>query len=857
VWNGVPLNSKLIFQFCDGEKVTGWFEFPLDFQGWRRAHLRYSWKQQFKGKVSAKTDTIKILAPGNAGEGTVFFDPVVYNGLMDYRKQHVPGSDTWMAVTPDPERFPLPELLPPEQRKAVQAVRDRAMKRYLKGQTKGMDDLAFAKLAVQCAALGIIRNDTGISGHPIVKDPGFYKSAGLLELSGPGPIGNLMLTVAKAYHQAADPPRRTALGDIYMELNDHVRDQGLVAKGGFAYGWYGGRNMATATFLMQDLMRKRKRLRQAAEFYDYSYGASAIFDDDAINPNMDYFHIDAGFRLLGALMQPTPEAQYQWLAAFGRHLSKAILFEGRDGYKSDGSAFHHGFHYMAYAGYTSVSMAQNVKDLANTPFAISDDAFERMKRVLLNMRFFSNTLDVPLSMHGRHPFSPHKIPAVALLSFASCKPEPDGDLVSAFLRLRPDQTLEGYTAEAAPQGNLSMPYAGLMAHRRGDWLVTAKGYGKYVTHGESYANNNRFGRYLSNGYLDVMLPGGRVASGCSPKGWDFNRLDGTTVIYLPDDRLRVPHKGTEMLRTGKTFVGGVSHLKSNGAFVMQLEGAKHHKSTLKGNKTYFFFDDRVICLGSNIGNDDGENPTHTNLFQKALNPVGKAITVDGETYTKLGIEKTLPSDRHHLLIDPIGTGYYLPKGQTVAFARKLQTHRDHRDVKEMKGNFATAWIDHGKAPKGTGYEYVLLVGRNELNLKTFMDQVSSDNKPYVVHQKDENAHIVYDAGADSWGCAFFASQRVDFEEKGLPIVSVGGPCMAMASYTAIGEMTVTVADPNLRLTRTGRHGLTSQAETLVMSIGLDWTFNSIPKGAVTFENAIEIHCRHGESHSFTIKYKGD
>jgi len=351
------------------------------------------------------------------------------------------------------------------------------------------------------------------------------------------------------------------------------------------------------------------------------------------------------------------------------------------------------------------------------------------------------------------------------------------------------------------EGNMTMNYAGITTHRRDTWLALVKGYSRYVLYGEIYANNNRFGRYLSNGYLDILGGGDpvtREASGIVPQGWDWNRLDGTTVIYLPLDRLRAVSSGTEWIPSKQTLVGGLSHRGWNGAFVMQLDGAEKHEPTFRGNNTYFFFDDRIICLGSDIANADHEHPTHTNLFQKHLPaPAEDPTWVNGEALTGLERELTLPSDRPSWVIDPQRTGYYLPAGQSIHLARARQASRDQSDSEDNEGDFATGWIDHGPAPDGARYEYAVIVRATPERMQEFSAQMSGPApRPYEVLQRDGRARIVFDRATGTWDAVRFESGRIEPE---LPVLEVDRPCLLMAEPGEDRRLHLSVADPDLNL----------------------------------------------------------
>jgi len=148
--------GALTFEFRTGEKIGGTFAVSLDFTGWQRAHLRYSWRSQFEGRVSGDTDTIVVRAPRHAPDsGTIFFDLIVYNGILDYRQQRVPGQTSWQPVVPDPARFPVPGTVDAAESAGLAAVAGRPDAEAARHASASPE--AVAELGERLRELGISR----------------------------------------------------------------------------------------------------------------------------------------------------------------------------------------------------------------------------------------------------------------------------------------------------------------------------------------------------------------------------------------------------------------------------------------------------------------------------------------------------------------------------------------------------------------------------------------------------------------------------------------------------------------------------------------------------------------------------
>ncbi|HCA47932.1 MAG TPA: hypothetical protein DEP45_11455, partial [Armatimonadetes bacterium] len=310
----------------------GLFRFPLGFAGWRRAVLHYRWDNEFEGTVPENTDTIRIAAPG-AGEGILFVDLVVYNGITDYRQASIPEREfAWQPVSADEVRLaaPKPEALTPKIEAGLAKVAA-AVDPWTLAQGVVSDE-RMAEHRAAFEAQRVVRDERGIRGAPVVMLPGLYESAGVPDPPGsPAQISATMRLIAATYHASTDDAQRAQLAEWYLLLSDHLADQGLVAGSGNRYGGYDGRNLADAMLWMREPVREAGRGERDAAFFDYNWGVSEILDADApLHVNLDELGITAPRQLSGAVMQPDPLVRAHWIASFADRLSRMILAHAAD-----------------------------------------------------------------------------------------------------------------------------------------------------------------------------------------------------------------------------------------------------------------------------------------------------------------------------------------------------------------------------------------------------------------------------------------------------------------------------------------------------------------------------------------------
>lgn len=290
------------------------------------------------------------------------------------------------------------------------------------------------------------------------------------------------------------------------------------------------------------------------------------------------------------------------------------------------------------------------------------------------------------------------------------------------------------------------------------------------------------------------------------------------------------------------------------------------KKTLTGRKSWFFSDEQVLCLGSDISCDETEYPTQTTLCQKRLprNEQGEFILtpLDGAGFAAFPGKRTPDQTTVHWFLDVQRTGYYLPAGQKVTVARERQVSRDYLDMADTEGDFLSAWIDHGKAPSMAGYEYMLVVRATPEAMRGLAAE-----PPYKVVQRGPAAHIVWHPRGRRWSCVFFVAQGVTphtVAAETLQVRAVDRPCLIMTEPAPDGRLDLSVADPDLNL----EEGV-SQARPLRVSLRGAWRLleatgtvcawplpdaneNVRVLSTSATETVLEIPCQHGASYGLRL-----
>lgn len=848
VYNEQAQDKQIRFEFLKGGKRCVSFPFGINFTGWRGAWVCYERDMEgtpeegmdeirliapdvqgklffdhllTASKVDARQQTPDLQVPF-VNKGTTNHWLVIYEHSL---------------LKPDIPLSPVTDAQKEDFRKMEQRFRKML---YTPGE---LSDKEMEAIRGKYDFYRITVRDGKVTGLPIwfVRqseayermlpdwDNGMFSKSGV-EISD---YFNLMKRIAVAYHNAGDEALKRELKQKFLAMYDNATDQGIVygsCWGNIHHYGYSMRGLFVSYFLMKDVLREAGKLDEAVRTLNWYAITNEVYPKPTLNGiDIDTFNTKLQGRVASILiMEDTPE-KLRYLRSFSRWLDYGCRpAEGLSGsFKKDGACFHHCNNYPAYAVGGLDGAANMIYLLSGTEFKLSEEAHQTVKNVLLVMRFYCNTRQWPLSMSGRHPngkgeLIPIQYATMALAGTPDGKQELDAEMAAAYLRLvsytvapdkdAPDylpkastrQELEmkellesrGFRPEPDPQGNLALGYGCVSVQRRDNWAAVVRGHSRYLWASEHYEPANFYGRYLAHGSMQILTgePGEMVTfatGGWQEAGFDWNRIPGVTSIHLPFDRLRarVLNVDTfsgmeEMLYSDEAFAGGLSQAHRNGNFGMKLHEHDKYNGTHRARKSFHFFGGTIVCLGSDIENQNAEYPTETTVFQLAATPEVRGYweayrSEDGQTY-----------------LDPNGVGYYIGKSsmKSALFERNFpQVTVGERSAKPTSGDWVSLTLQHGKAPQGASYEYAVLPHTDAATLKAFA------RKPaYKVLRQDRDAHIVRSLTDKLTSYVLFETPRELPKEGWLQKADTS--CLVMI-HEDEGKLLLTVSQPDLALYR--------------------------------------------------------
>jgi chondroitin AC lyase len=327
-------------------------------------------------------------------------------------------------------------------------------------------------------------------------------------------------------------------------------------------------------------------------------------------------------------------------------------------------------------------------------------------------------------------------------------------------------------------GNRHFWCTDIMVHHRPAYMASARFYSTRIanTDGLSGCDEGQMSHYLSDG-CNYLYRTGKEYRDIFPV-WDWQKVPGTTVEQIPE------HRG-EPRRMGTTsFVGGVS----NGQY--GVAAFDFQRDALAARKSWFFFDDQYVCLGSGITSTSG-NSVATTLNQCHLK--GRAVVVaDGrrKAMESGSLRLSGPTWVHHDRV-----GYILLEADRVNLRCGRQSGSWHRISTQRSDRRISLpvfklWIDHGKSPKDASYAYVVAPDASATELKA-----QSEKLPIRVIKNTPDLQAARHGRLGVTGVAFYKPGKIDLG-RGLTI-SVDRACLVLLRRKG-RALEVSVSNPKNR-----------------------------------------------------------
>lgn len=271
--------------------------------------------------------------------------------------------------------------------------------------------------------------------------------------------------------------------------------------------------------------------------------------------------------------------------------------------------------------------------------------------------------------------------------------------------------------------------------------------------------------------------------------YDWQKVSGTTIVQKP-----ALHGPKEIQKDGLTdFVGAVT----DGLYGAVAYDFRSPHDMVTAKKSWFFFDDEYVCIGTNI-NSRKRLPVYTTVNQVLLRS-----DVKGEINGQI---KKLNEGSHQLSgvkwVHQDKVGYIFPDTTSISLSNKVAKGRwsditDQINISDelVSKKVFTLGFDHGNRPQAASYQYIVVPDISEQEL----EESSVGNRGIEILANNSSVHAVKSTKLDICQAAFYRAGQVEIAEGSFLKMDSQGMVMLKMKDDRINE--VSIADPSRKLTR--------------------------------------------------------
>lgn len=271
--------------------------------------------------------------------------------------------------------------------------------------------------------------------------------------------------------------------------------------------------------------------------------------------------------------------------------------------------------------------------------------------------------------------------------------------------------------------------------------------------------------------------------------YDWQKISGTTILQKP--KLHGPE---DIQKKGlKGFVGAVTD-DMYGAVVFDF---KSPHDMVEAKKSWFFFDDEYVCLGTNI-QSDSKLPVATTINQVLLK--GDVSVLQNENKKILESGNRVSDKVKWVYHDKIG--YIFPEPTTVTISNQNETGTwasitDQKNISKEPVNEQVfkLWFDHGKSPSKGSYQYIVVPDVTEEQLT----ETAKNNRSIKILSNTDTIQAVINNKLNMIQAVFY--QSGDLYITPSFVLKMDSQGMAMIKMQGDRIKEISLSDPSRQLRR--------------------------------------------------------
>ena len=681
-------------------------------------------------------------------------------------------------------------------------------------------------------------------------------------------VRSLLTPAAIAYRRHPDK----ALLERLMLAFDALHQAGFAVcnpafgdDGSMLFGRLELAHYAHAVGLLRDELATRGKLGVVHEILRWQSRAGEMDGTRRFEVNADSLRGEAFPRLICALSAPDNASRVRELALFQTWLTAGLAVQANllGFIKPDLTVNHHHNPYLVEYGPHGIQAAAMASwVLAGTPWAMDRDTLDRLEGCADQLVELSRGYTLPMGVRGRFPDTPRVMmnnlgTFLALTDrtvFSGRHADTARRLIQAFGVTSSAEDLAGLSVKmrlgwrgvsrittaadalASAQSLAPIPasvavanWAGITNCRRNGWSAAVQGYSRWHFDFESgnYPSvENDWGRFIRYGTIELWSGNDAFeedSSGLTLRsGWDWSRMPGATTLALSTEELGLPAppKPRRMRNfSERGTCAGVAGPAGLGLFALDLEDTVY-LGHLAARKSVIFAGDQILCLGGGIRSTHAEAPAITTLFQFGMFDGGQGALPSSETTSEVAAGTKLS--------DPAGNIFTVLTPATVSHRLGLQ-EGPTSNGKITTGRYDTAWIDHGVAPNGAGYAYLItpkVEGRK------------ADLPSYEILRADATAQVVRFPELQATAHALFAPSTTPVGS----LLACDRACLLWVSEPIAGQVELRVVDPDLGCPDGNHFGDTRESLPTEIHIEMAGRFAATSPAASVSVNGERTRC---------------
>ena len=325
-------------------------------------------------------------------------------------------------------------------------------------------------------------------------------------------------------------------------------------------------------------------------------------------------------------------------------------------------------------------------------------------------------------------------------------------------------------------------------HQRADYTMDVRMASTRTFRCENGNGDNLRGYFITEGGTGIVRRGDEYV-GIYPV-WDWSSLPGTTTPAL--EEVPVPRQWAQ--RGQSTFAGGVSD-GVYGVTTYQMTDKNFNIHTT-AKKSWFFFDNEVVCMGSDIQSSN-PSPIHTTVNQCLLNGDVTVLTEDASS-EEIVSYGSMHNYQNLRCVNHDSISYYFPEDRHIYLRNAVQQGNMNHiasynpDTTTIKKDVFKLGVDHGRNPQKGSYLYYIVPS---------VASASATSKKIDKLQLINNDTIqaVYNRSLNQLGIVFH--KKGCLQMKGIEVESTT-PCVLLFTQTNTKHVKVYVADPSYSLKST-------------------------------------------------------